>query len=325
MTTNATRASLVAATVAAFMLAASFAPAQVVRSKNGNDLRPNGKHQGIDDPKAPPAQDIADDNAGPSNQASRSRGSGNGINYHGGPVMLGTVNVYFIWYGNWSGNTATSLLPTLISDLSGSKYEHINTSYYNGSNQHVAGLMNLSGQQNDNYTYGTALSDQNIYQVVASHCPSLGGCDTNGIYFVLTSSDVNETSGFCTQYCGWHDHSLDGYTSSGPDIKFAFVGNPARCLSACAAQSTSPNGNPGADGMASIIAHESEEAISDPLLNAWYDSRGEENADKCAWTFGTLSTAANGSYYNFTGASKTEWLIQRNWVNASGGYCSMSY
>jgi hypothetical protein len=27
--------------------------------------------------------------------------SGNGINYHGGPVMPGTVNAYFIWYGNW--------------------------------------------------------------------------------------------------------------------------------------------------------------------------------------------------------------------------------
>ena len=25
----------------------------------------------------------------------------NGINYHGGPVMLGTVNVYYIWYGSW--------------------------------------------------------------------------------------------------------------------------------------------------------------------------------------------------------------------------------
>jgi hypothetical protein len=26
--------------------------------------------------------------------------TGNGINYHGGPVMPGTVHIYFIWYGN---------------------------------------------------------------------------------------------------------------------------------------------------------------------------------------------------------------------------------
>src|SRR5438309_338036 len=35
--------------------------------------------------------------------------TGNGIEYHGGPVMPGPHNVYFIWYGNWNGNTATSI------------------------------------------------------------------------------------------------------------------------------------------------------------------------------------------------------------------------
>ena len=76
--------------------------------------------------------------------------------------------------------------------------------------------------------------------------------------------------------------------------------------------------------MSSIIAHEFEEATSDPDLNAWYDSRGSENADKCAWTFGTESTAANGSKYNIV-LGGTQYLIQRNCVNAGGGYCSMSY
>ena len=38
-----------------------------------------------------------------------------------------------------------------------------------------------------------------------------------------------------------------------------------------------PNGNAGADGMASIIAHELEEAVTDANLNAWYDTRGYGN------------------------------------------------
>jgi hypothetical protein len=76
--------------------------------------------------------------------------------------------------------------------------------------------------------------------------------------------------------------------------------------------------------MASIVAHELEEATTDPDLNAWYDNRGQENADKCAWTFGTESTASNGSKYNVTFGG-IHYLIQRNWVNASGGFCSMSY
>lgn len=76
--------------------------------------------------------------------------------------------------------------------------------------------------------------------------------------------------------------------------------------------------------MASIISHELEEAATDPYLNAWYDSRGAENADKCAWTWGSYSRAANGSAYNITLGGK-QYLIQQNWVNASGGYCSMSH
>jgi hypothetical protein len=259
---------------------------------------------------------------GTTKKTERSRGGSNGISYHGGPVMLGTVGIYFIWYGNWNGDTSTTILPSLIPALSGSSYEHINTTYYNGANQHVAGTMALDGQVNDTYSRGSALSDNDVAAVVENQI-TLGALpeNKNALYFVLTSADVTETSGFCTQYCGWHTDYVRG---DGADIKFAFVGNPAQCPSACEAQTTSPNGNAGADGMASIIAHESEEAISDPDLNAWYDYRGNENADKCAWTFGTTKTATNGSQYNFTGGG-LQWLIQRNWVNASGGYCAMSY
>jgi hypothetical protein len=136
----------------------------------------------------------------------------------------------------------------------------------------------------------------------------------------LTSADVTASSGFCTQYCGWHTYG----TINGFSIKYSFVGNPDRCPSACEAQSTGPNSNAGADGMASIIAHELEEAVTDPNLNAWYDTRGRENADKCAWTFGSTSTAGNGSLYNMTLGARN-YLIQQNWVNASGGFCAKSF
>src|SRR4051812_10136346 len=46
----------------------------------------------------------------------------NGINYHGGPVMVGNKNLYYIWYGNWSGNTATSILTDLGNSIGGSPY-----------------------------------------------------------------------------------------------------------------------------------------------------------------------------------------------------------
>jgi hypothetical protein len=257
--------------------------------------------------------------------------TGNGINYHGGPIMPGTPNVYFIWYGTWNGSGANrtnrvsdspatqSLLNNLITGLSGSGYERINTTYGDTANN-VSGLMALGASVSDAYSRGPVLLDSDIQAIVTAHAGRDLPKDSNGLYFVLTSSDVIEASGFCTLYCGWHTSA----NINGADLKFSFVGNSDQCPMACEAQSTSPNNNPGADGMASVIAHEAEEAFTDPDLNAWYDSSGNENADKCAWTFGTTSTAGNGSQYNLT-LGGVNYLIQRNWVNASGGYCSMSY
>jgi hypothetical protein len=242
------------------------------------------------------------------------------ISYHNGPVMTGGVNIYYIWYGNWASNTATSILPDLASSIGGSSYWNINTSYYSQDSRrvktYIPNTVNYSGSTTVAYPYGTSISDASVLQVVRDAIGT-GTPDANAIYFVLTSSDVAESSGFCTSYCGWHSHA----TVNGVDTKYSFVGNPDRCLSSCAAQSTSPNSNAGADGMASIIAHEAEEAATDPDINAWYDSRGSENADKCAWTWGTTSTASNGSRYNMTLGTRN-YLIQQNW-SASTQACGL--
>jgi len=249
---------------------------------------------------------------------------GNGISYHGGPLLgvVGSAPVvaYYIWYGNSSGST-TTILTDLAQNIGGSGYFNINTTYYNGSNAPVVNSVTYGGSTTDNYSRGTSLSDAAIQGVVSDAITS-GRLpkNTSGVYFVLTSADVTASSGFCTQYCGWHTYG----TIAGSNIKYSFVGNPDRCPSACAAQTVGPNGNAGADGMASIIAHELEEAVTDPNLNAWYDNRGQENADKCAWTFGAVSTAGNGAKYNMTLGSRN-YLIQQNWVNALGGYCAKSY
>jgi hypothetical protein len=143
------------------------------------------------------------------------------------------------------------------------------------------------------------------------------------VYFVLTSSDVNETSGWCSVYCGWHTHG----TVAGTDIKFAFVGDPTNCSSCVATmnQGSSPNGNIGADAMVSVMAHELEETATDPDLNAWNNGLSAENADMCAWTFGhTIRVpATNNAWANVVLGSRT-YLIQQNWINQYGGGCRIA-
>lgn len=49
-----------------------------------------------------------------------------------------------------------------------------------------------------------------------------------------------------------------------------------------------PNGDPDADTEVSPKSHEIMEAITDPdTRTGWYDSRGFENGDECAYVFGS--------------------------------------
>lgn len=297
------------------VLAVNFLAAQRIRddAPGQRDPMPTGKGTGDSHHVVP--------------EARPAKPSSNGISYHGGPVLKSAVvPIYIIWYGNWNGGTrpsdsqtTVSLIDSLLGATGGigsSPYELINSTYTDTTGAVTGGLA-LQTQVFDNYSQGTTLSDATLQTVVASHAGSDLPSDASGVYLVLTSSDVNESSGFCTQYCGFHTHA----TLNGADIKYAFVGNVDRCPSGCEIQTTSPNGDSGADGMANVISHETEEAISDPDLNAWFDRRGEENADKCNFKFGPTQTTSSGAKFNQTFGTHN-WMIQMNWENASGGGCA---
>jgi hypothetical protein len=243
------------------------------------------------------------------------------IQFHGGPVIA-TPTAYVIWYGNWnqsSGSDTTAgkqIVTDFLNSIGGSPYFDINITY--STSTFITGGARYGGATTVAYPYGANLTDGNIASIVQNaRNGGLGINDPTAVYFVLTSSDVNETSGFCTQYCGWH--------TRGTGVRYAFVGNANRCLNACSAQLVGPNGNAGVDAMISVIAHELEEATTDPDLNAWWDPKGAENADKCAWTFGqTLYQASNNAYYNMTLGARN-YLIQRNLFHSSNGdYCATS-
>jgi hypothetical protein len=232
--------------------------------------------------------------------------------------------IYTIWYGNWNQTNGTDtadgqqIVRDFLFGLGGSKHYLINSSYSG-----VSGALTVGGETTDTGSQSTRLTDAKVQAIVSNAITSAKlPTDANGIYLVLTSSNVAENSGFCNRYCGWHTSG----TIACNNIKYSFVGNAARCPTSCAAQSTGPNGNAGVDGMISVIAHEIEEANTDPNpTTGWADSGGAENADKCAWTFGqNLKTASNGASYNVTLNARVSgtrnYLIQRNLDSASKCY-----
>src|SRR5262252_3662813 len=215
------------------------------------------------------------------------------ITYHGGQLIQ-TPTIYLIWYGNWNQSNGSDnpagqqIVRDFCNSIGGSPYFNLNTTYStNGFN--ITGNVTFGGEATDTGSSGTRLRDSSILAIVNRAINNGLPYNANGVYFVLTSSNVSEPSGFCSRYCGWH---TAGNVNAG-HVRYSFVGNANRCLNACAAQTTGPNGNAGVDGMVSVIAHELEEATTDPNLNAWYDASGAEDADKCAWTFGHNQSLVN--------------------------------
>jgi Phosphate-induced protein 1 conserved region len=259
------------------------------------------------------------------------KGGNTGIFYHGGPILAATKVAAIYWGpsqiytgGPAPGSSGTStkdgsLVGHFLRNLGGSPYFNINTTYYDGNNVHVANTVAYTGFWADSSSPGSKPTDAAIQAEVVKAFSNGLPYDASTVYLVFTGPGVNLGGGFGSQYCAYHGH----FTSNGRDVKYAAQPYNYDFPSGCSALSGSPNNDFAADAEVNTLAHEIEEAATDPDLNAWYDRRGYENADKCAWTFGSTYTS-NGATANMNLGGK-DFLIQRNWVDAGSGGCALAY
>lgn len=254
---------------------------------------------------------------------------GNGINYNNNAsVMLGKPNVYLIWYGDFSGSNTIEIVTKFVTDLGGTPWYNIQTTYWQwqtvGGLQFISNALNYGGSSADPLmAYNKSLADSSIYYIVRNAITTGQlPLDANGVYLVMTAKDIKMASGFCTNYCGWHTAA----SMSGIVMKYGMIGDSStQCPRGCMSQSNvSPNNNPTADAMISVVAHEIAEAVSDPRVNGWLDNTGYENCDKCAWNFKNQYTLPNGARANMNIKGR-DYLVQNNFVNDKGGYCDSKY
>lgn len=269
--------------------------------------------------------------------------------YWSGPVMLGSPNVYYIWYGDWKGSNTPAILEDLIKGFSETGYSNALAKFYQvsregfdsgveaGTQEFLSGHVSFARSIYPEYSRGQYLHMGDVVGVITDllHSNSLP-YDPNGIYFVLASSDVTEQAdeydSFCESYCGYHNSTnIDGIT-----IKYSFVGDPGSCTTNCIPQSAlffdaglakSPNDNWSADAMASVIIHELSEAMTDPEPYgnpAWLDiNMSYENGDMCAWRFDPTYPTVNGSRANVRWGQR-DFLVQQTWIlDSDGGRCDL--
>ena len=243
------------------------------------------------------------------------------IRYNGGPVMLGTNHVYFIFYGNWQNQfAAKSTVTDFAAFLGGSRYLNINTTYTDNVGTPLTTSLLWTSNVDDGYSHGISLNQTDVAGIVSSAI--LGGAlplDPQGLYFVVASDDVN-MAGHCTDFCEFHHFTNVG----GIRTSYAFIGNPRRCPTKCAPQLTGPSGDFAADAMINWVAHDISGMLTNPSGAGWYDRLGNENSDKCVNRFGSTYQTPNGALANVNLAGR-DYLIQMNWVNDGNGYCALSY
>jgi hypothetical protein len=278
-------------------------------------------------------------------QAARPRGGGGGtgISYHGGPVLLTGTNVAAVYWSNATiyqsgpapgtsgqGASDSSLVGYFLRNLGGSPYFNINTTYTNGGTSHIANVVKYTqywANKTSAPTGTQTVSDAQMLAMLQSGFNSgVLTYDPNTLYAIFTAGAVNLGGGFGGanfQYCAYHTHGTVTLTGVGSKtVLYAAMPYDAAYPSYCTANAA-PNGDFGADAEVNTLAHEVEETTTDMLGTAWWDNRGYENADKCAWNFGSVFSSG-GSVANITVGAK-KFLVQQNWVNAGSGGCLLKY
>ncbi len=223
------------------------------------------------------------------------------MTYHGGKIMPTAVMQTIFWGPSWSNSTfAADKLTGLDSWYTG----HSNSNYaktadeYTGTNGTVGPTTSYNGHLVD---LSTAANGSSTAAILAEVCKVITNPDPTGNGYYAVYTDVARGS---AGYCAYHSAGTCGTTP----VQFAFFFN-LDGDAGCDPGDTSGLHSQGLAALANVTAHELEEARSDPASpGAWYDSRGSENGDKCAWTFNVPTvTLSNG----------TAWKLQGEWSNAA--------
>ena len=210
---------------------------------------------------------------------------GRNLVYHGGPILKSPL-VYVVYWG-WTSDPSgeQSYLNSFLSGVGGSSWLNTVTQYYSNAQGYITNPSGqYAGSWSDNTNQLPSHPTDSQVQAEANRAAShFGGANANAAYIVATPTG-HSTSGFGTQWCAYH-----GYTGSVSYTDFPYMTDAG---SSCGANIISGP----LDGVSIVGGHEYAESITDPQLNAWYNSGGSEIGDLCAWVNIQLTSFSTGNF-----------------------------
>lgn len=219
------------------------------------------------------------------------------MTWHGGNILTSTFVSAIFWGTRWSdpafAGDKLSGLDQFYAGIGGSSYAATNDEYTGGN-----------GQVGSAVSYGGAVLDPTpapsrapkTSAILDEVCKMIPDPVANGFYPVY----VDQPRGH-QRYCAWHSYG----SCNGVDVQFGFFFS-LDGDAGCDPQDAWTGHSQGLAALANVSGHEISETMTDPRNGGWYDSSGQENADKCAWTF--LAPVTFGG---------TSWKVQGNWSNAA--------
>jgi len=270
---------------------------------------------------------------GNANAASHLGSSGGVLTYHNGPVLHTnhTYAIYWLPAGFTVSPGYQSVINGFFQNVAAASGQTSNvyysdTQYYDSATGKILNSSTFAGAYVDTRPFPAngcndpattvCLSDAQLQTELQSVLQLNGWSGGNGnIYFLLTPQGVGSCAGnSCafTQYCAYHSWIGSGSTA----ILYANMPYAMTVPAACGS-GQSPNGDD-ADATLNVLSHEHNETVTDAQGSAWYDRRGQEDGDKCAWNFGTaLGSTSSGQYNQVLGNGK--YYLQQEWSNQSSG------
>ncbi|CEG67755.1 hypothetical protein RMATCC62417_04140 [Rhizopus microsporus] len=232
---------------------------------------------------------------------------GNSFKNQGGNILHDKVNVYIIFYGNWSSPQAQQEQATFmhfVENISISPWFKLLNQYFDSSGRTVTGPLNLAAAVNDAGSQSLNLTTTAHKKIIvdavnSGYLSPINRIDSNGIYIIMGGPDVKDAE-FCTANCG--------YNSYDNDFQYMFIGYPGICPNSCMPQvnvKSSPNNSPAMDAAITIFSHELQDILTDPRNNAWVIQDNGSNielGDFCSGTgtvsyqFGNITQENSGSY-----------------------------